>query len=224
MKKFTYNSRANIDLQDKFSFSTKCMGRETFPFPNKREIRLKKRRGKKETFVYPSDHVRSRRETTIDGYRFSVGVHRADLKIFTNIYRAPRGLATRRRNKWGRHVSGYSLFAGKHLPGFSELPRQKGRQKDGKNPACQPRRLGQRKCKPHFAPLVGTTRPSSRQRGASPDVGPDKNVANHGLPVPLMHRAEPPRSRRAATWNIFGVMREPRPLFSLFRACVIRLM
>jgi len=34
-----------------------------------------------------------------------------------------------------------------------------------------------------------------RQRDASPDVGPDKNVANHGLPVPLMRRL----ARRAAT-------------------------
>lgn len=46
-----------IDLQDKFSFSTKCMGRETFPVPNKREIRLKRKKRKKNV-DYPPDRVR----------------------------------------------------------------------------------------------------------------------------------------------------------------------
>lgn len=128
-----------------------------------------KKRKKKKKNVRLS--ARSRSEPPKDNYRWvSVFSRCAASRRLKNLHKHisnPRGLATRRRNKWGRHVSGYSLFAGKHLLGFSELPRQKGRQKDGKNLACQPRRLGQRKMQTALAPLVGTTRPSSRQRGAS---------------------------------------------------------
>lgn len=189
------------------------MDRETFPVPNKREIRLKKKREKKTVRL----STRSRLEPR-DNYRWVSVFSRCASRRLKNLHKhisSPRGLATRRRNKWGRHVSGYSLFAGKHLPGSSELPRLKGRQKDGKNLACQPRGPGQRKCKPHslLSSVQRARRRRPRQRDASPDVGPDKNVANHGLPVPLMRRL----ARRAATWNISGVMREPDPFVSNVR-------
>lgn len=189
------------------------MGRETFPVPNKREIRLKKKRGKKRkerSTIRPITFGEPR-----DNYRWVSVFSRCASRRLKNLHKhisSPRGLATRRRNKWGRHVSGYSLFAGKHLPGFSELPRQKGRQKDGKDLACQPRGPGQRKCKPHSSHRYNAPvrRRAAAKRDASPDAGPDKNVANHGG---YLSRWCAGLARRAATRNNSGVMREPEPFF-----------
>lgn len=94
---------------------------KTLAVPNKRKIRLKRKHDRSDRY--------GRRRVDIGFRPVRRGVH---LKISANIYRAPRWLAARRRNKWGRHVSGYSLFAGKHLLGFSGAPETR-RHKDGKD-------------------------------------------------------------------------------------------
>lgn len=87
-----------IDLQDKFSFSTKCMGRETFPVPNKREIRLKRKKRKKKTStIRPIAFGEPR-----DNYRWVSVFSRCASRRLKNLHKhisSPRGLATRRRNK-----------------------------------------------------------------------------------------------------------------------------
>jgi len=110
----------------------------------------------------------------------------AHLKIFTNIYRGPctgGWLARLTTTKQVRSSRQWILFVrGQTFARTLRVSETRHRvtQKDRKDLACQPDRA--RKCKPHAPPLPYSVA-MLRRRDASPDVGLDKNVANHGLPV-----------------------------------------
>lgn len=115
-KRKTSNNRAIYRLTrlgSRFLGKTRCRkDRRGFLIPNKREIRLRRE------YDRLSDRDGSWEETRPVGIGFR-SVHCALKNLHKYIpWPLYRGLAARRRNKWGRHVSGYSLFAGKHLPGL----------------------------------------------------------------------------------------------------------
>jgi len=94
------------------------------------------------------------------------------------------------------------LFAGKHLPGFSGLP---GDEQDGKDRPVN-RRDAVLAAGPEIANRRSSLHRRNAPRGTSPDAGPDKNIANHGLPVcDAASRAATRRPRRDARAGVFFV-------------------